>query len=55
MEQIGDKPEDVRENLEKQQARPGRKPPLRDAERRGGEPADGEAAQEDTDAPAEDR
>lgn len=55
MDQIGDKPEEVRENLEKQQARPGKKPPLRGAERRGGKPADDEAAREETDAPSEDR
>ncbi|CAM5725372.1 Putrescine transporter PotE [Streptomyces glaucescens] len=55
MDQIGDKPEEVRENLEKQQARPGKKPPPRGAERRGEETADGEAAQEETDAPSQDR
>jgi hypothetical protein len=55
VDQIGDKPEEVRENLEKQQARPGKKPPPRGAERRGEETADGEAAQEETDAPSEDR
>ena len=55
MDQIGDKPEEVRENLEKQQARPGKKPPLRGAERRGEEPGDGEAVEEEADAPSEDR
>ncbi|HZF87845.1 hypothetical protein [Streptomyces sp.] len=55
MDQIGDKPEEVRENLEKQRARAGKKPPLRAAERQGEKPGEGEAAREEADRSAEDR
>ncbi|MEV6833938.1 hypothetical protein AB0N17_05365 [Streptomyces sp. NPDC051133] len=55
MEQLGDKPEEVREHLKNEQARAGKDKPSRTAERKGEEPADRPAADEEPGSPEADR
>ncbi|MFI8193251.1 hypothetical protein ACIF8T_31500 [Streptomyces sp. NPDC085946] len=52
MEQVGDKPEDVRKHLEEEQARPGQKQPPRHEEGQGGQTEDA-AAEDGTEPPGQ--
>ncbi|MFI9808616.1 hypothetical protein ACIHEJ_30370 [Streptomyces sp. NPDC052301] len=55
MEQLGDKPEEVREHLEKEQAQAGKEKPSRTAEPKREERAEGRAADPEPGSSAADR
>ncbi|MFJ4950880.1 hypothetical protein [Streptomyces sp. NPDC088760] len=53
MEQVGDKPEEVRKHLEEEQAQPGEKQPPRHPERQDGETAASGSGDESENAPTD--